>query len=130
MNAVHAETSEHLELRQSLPDQISAVVTAPVVGFVHQRPVSGHFRLSGERQLVDTTGPGVRQTMNVNVTDSGKQRVGGTFLPDFHFIPDGSPGRPADQHHPSSDAERLDEIASVHGYTLFPSRYACSGNFV
>ena len=130
MNAIHAETSEDLELRQSLPDQISAVVTAPVVGFVHQRPVSGRFRLTGKGQLVDAARPGVRQAVDVDVAHAGEQRVGGTFAPDLRFVPDGGAGRPADQHRPAGDADRLDELPPVHGYTLFPSKYACSGYFV
>ena len=121
VDAIHAETAEHLELRHSPPDQVSPVMTAPVVRFVHQRPISGLFRLFGERQLIDTARPGIRMTVDVDVAHSGQQRVDGTFTPEFRLVPAGDAGRSADQHHPSGDTESLDELPPVHGYTLFPS---------
>ena len=133
VNAVHAEASEYFKIRERLPDQVSAVVTAPVVRLVHDRPVAGLLRLFRQREFIDAARPGVRRTVYVNVADSGQQRIDPAVFPGRRRLGRCRAGRSGQQHCAARDAERLDKIASVHEffpYTFFPSRYACSGYFV
>ena len=72
---------EHLEAGQGLPHDEGSVMAAPVVGFVHDGAIPGLLGGTGKAQFADGARAGVRRGVDVNVTRSGKQRVGGRRPP-------------------------------------------------
>ena len=54
VDAIHAETAEHLYLRLSKPVIVSPVFSSTVVRFVHVRKLSFMFSLFGDVLVIDT----------------------------------------------------------------------------
>ncbi len=73
---VHDEAAENLEAGQSLPNEKGPVMTAPVIGFVHDGTVSRLLRFTGETKLGDGAWTRIGSGMDMDVAYTGENVFG------------------------------------------------------